>query len=251
MKIIAHRGASGEFPENSLLAFEQAITQQADAIELDVHYHDISQTFIIIHDVYLDKTTNGKGHYNDLSLAQLTKLSLGGEQKLVTLEQALIQIAGRALLNIELKTATDDKKQIELQLLKIKKLLSTACLKYGFTDDQFILSSFNHHIVYTSKKIMPHISTAALIAHSPLNNADFADALHCDFINPDINIINKALVSDARNKGYKVFVYTVDRIKEIELCLNLQVDGVFTNFPARTRAIINEHFRDNNEKIDN
>ncbi len=251
MKVIAHRGASGEFPENSLLAFEQAIVQQADGIELDVHFHDESQTFIIIHDAYLDKTTDGKGHFNDLSLAQLTALSLSGEQKLVTLEQALIQIAGRTLLNIELKTATDDQRQIELQLSALKKLLSTACLKYGFTDDKFILSSFNHHVVYTSKKIMPHINTAALIAHCPLNNADFADAIHCDFINPDINILNKAFVDDAKEKGYQVFVYTVDRIKEIELCQKLKVDGVFTNFPAKTRAIINGGIRENNEKIDN
>ena len=84
MKIIAHRGASGEFPENSLLAFEQAIQQKADGIELDVHFHDQSQQFIVLHDIYLDKTTNGQGHYNLYSIAKLTQLSLGQNQKLLT-----------------------------------------------------------------------------------------------------------------------------------------------------------------------
>jgi len=245
MKIIAHRGASGEFPENSLLAFEQAIVQQADGIELDVHFHVRSQTFIIIHDVYLDKTTDGKGHFNDHSLAQLKALSLGEDQQLVTLEQALIHIAGRALLNIELKTATDDKSQIQLQLAELQRLLNKACQKYDFSSEQFILSSFNHHVVHASKKMMPHISTAALIAHCPLNNADFANGLDCNFINPDFDIINEALVRDAKSKGYQVLVYTVDRIEAIQHCQQLEVDGVFTNFPANTRAIIRGEFRDN------
>ena len=58
MLVIAHRGASRRFPENSLLAFEQAILQAADGIELDVHFHPQSQQYIVLHDAYLEKTTN-------------------------------------------------------------------------------------------------------------------------------------------------------------------------------------------------
>ena len=49
MKIIAHRGASGEFPENSILAFEHAIIQQSDGIELDAQYHQLSGEFVLLH----------------------------------------------------------------------------------------------------------------------------------------------------------------------------------------------------------
>ena len=80
MKVIAHRGASGEYPENTLLAFKEAIKQQADGIELDIQYHH-SNHFVLLHDNYLEKTTNGKGSVNDYSLTNLQKLN----QKLVSI----------------------------------------------------------------------------------------------------------------------------------------------------------------------
>ena len=57
MKVIAHRGASGEFPENSLLAFEEAIKQQADGIELDAQYHQASGEFVLLHDSYVKRSS--------------------------------------------------------------------------------------------------------------------------------------------------------------------------------------------------
>ncbi len=55
MQVIAHRGASGEFTENSLLAFEQAILQGCDGIEFDVQFHQASGEFILLHDSYLNE----------------------------------------------------------------------------------------------------------------------------------------------------------------------------------------------------
>ncbi|MDG1752753.1 MAG: glycerophosphodiester phosphodiesterase family protein [Thalassotalea sp.] len=235
MKIIAHRGASGEFPENSLLAFEQAILQKADGIELDVHFHDESKQFIVLHDFYLDKSTNGQGHYNQHSIAELTQLSIGQEQLLITLSHALTIIAGRALVNIELKTISSDINIINTQLFALKSIINNAIRNDGFSSHQFVLSSFNHHILFHSAKIIPEIATAALIAHNPLDYACIAKDLKCFAINPAIDCLDQALIEDAHQRGLEVWVYTVDRIEEIELCQQLKVDAIFTNFPKNVR----------------
>ncbi|GAA6204792.1 glycerophosphodiester phosphodiesterase family protein [Thalassotalea sp. SU-HH00458] len=239
MKIIAHRGASGEFPENSILAFEQAILQEADGIELDVHFHSPSQQFIVLHDQYLDEITNAKGQINQYSLEQLTQLSLGQEQKLITLSQALTTIAGRTLVNIEIKSACSDISIVNLHLSALKSQINYAIKHLGFSSQQFVLSSFNHHIIKQSKLILPDIETAALIAHNPIEYASFAQKLKCLAINPAIECLEQALVTNAQQLGLKVWVYTVDREEDINFCRQINVDAIFTNFPKKVRDYIN------------
>lgn len=239
MKIIAHRGASGEFPENSLLAFEQAILQKADGIELDVRFHPHSQQFIVLHDSYLDNTTNSKGHFNQYSLAELTELSLGQEQRLITLSQALRTIAGRTLVNIEIKSNGSDTAIISAQLSALKSQINHAIEQYGFSAQQFVLSSFNHHIIEQSKCILPDIVTAALIAHNPIEYASFAKALKCSAVNPSIECLDQALVTNAHQLGLEVWVYTVDRQEDIDYCQQIKVDAIFTNFPKKVRNYLN------------
>ncbi|MFQ3288353.1 MAG: glycerophosphoryl diester phosphodiesterase, partial [Alteromonadaceae bacterium] len=118
MKVIAHRGASGEYPENTLLAFSEAIKQLADGIELDIQYH-YSNNFVLLHDNDLQKTTNGKGSVNDYSLGDLQQLDAGLGEFIPTLHQALELINGDCFVNIEVKTAVIDK----ASLLKIITLL--------------------------------------------------------------------------------------------------------------------------------
>jgi glycerophosphoryl diester phosphodiesterase len=239
MKIIAHRGASGEFPENSLLAFEQAILQEADGIELDVHFHTPSQQFIVLHDQYLDEITKAQGQINQYSLDELTQLPLGQKQKLITLSQALAAIAGRTLVNIEVKSACSDKSILNLHLSVLKSQIHHAIEQQGFSSQQFVLSSFNHHMIKQSKCILPDIATAALIAHNPLDVACFAKALKCTVINPAIECLDQALVTKAHQLGLKVWVYTVDRKEDIDFCQQINVDAIFTNFPKKVRNYLN------------
>ena len=72
MKIFAHRGVSGHYPENTLAAFEAALAMGCDGIELDVFA--VAQELVVIHDRQLQRTTNGSGHLEDYTLAQLQQL---------------------------------------------------------------------------------------------------------------------------------------------------------------------------------
>lgn len=237
--IIAHRGASGEFPENSLLAFEQAINQNADGIELDIQFHQASGEFIILHDRYLDKTTNGVGHYTEQSIEYLRELQLGQGQKLITLKEALSLIRGRTLVNVELKTSESCQIALSHQLVVLTKVINHAIKYDNFSAQQFIFSSFNHIALYQCMQQLPNFSRAALISHCPLNVKAVTNDCNASFINPDINCLNQAMVNDAHKLGLKVLVYTVDRKQDIQRCLEYGVDGIFTNFVQKSRQRLN------------
>jgi glycerophosphoryl diester phosphodiesterase len=238
MKIIAHRGASGEFPENSLLAFEQAIKQKADAIELDIHFHQASGEFIVIHDAYVDKTTNAQGHINQHSFNELQQLSLGKQQRIVTLAQALAIIDGKIDVNIEVKVSASSS-ALSMICQTLHTQLSNAVESNNFTVQQLIISSFNHQILLLCKQQMPQFTTAALIGHSPLDLALFTSKLNCRYLNIDIDSISTELITDAHQRGLIVWVYTVDRLEDIKHCFAHKIDGIFTNYPLRSRKFLN------------
>lgn len=237
--IIAHRGASGEFPENSLLAFEQAIIQGADGIELDIQYHQTSGEFVILHDSYVEKTTNGNGHFDKHSIKRLKQLNLGQGQKLTTLPEVLSLIDGRVFVNIELKTAESCPCILNQQLVKLAEIIASAISCNNFSTNQFILSSFNHVALKQCQLQLPTYTRAALFSHCPLSIDTMIASLDVTFINPDINCLNKSMVDSAHHLGYKVLVFTVDREQDIQRCLALGVDGIFTNFPRKSRQLLN------------
>lgn len=231
MKIFAHRGASGEFPENTLLAFEEAIKQGSDGIELDVQFHQASEAFIVLHDRYIKLDQQTK-HINELTLPQISQITLLPQQGICTLDQALRHINNRCVVNIEIKSASQGT-QLSKEITALKHLLTQLAEKHIISYDKLIISSFNHHVITQSSQQLPTIETAALIAGCPILYASFCSELSVAYLNVSAECLNKEIVQDAHQRGLKVFVYTVDLIDEIKLCLQLGVDGIFTNFPAR------------------
>src|SRR5512139_1614857 len=107
--VFAHRGASAHAPENTLAAFELALAQQADAIELDVKLSADGQV-MVIHDSSVDRTTNGHGKVQDMTLAELKALDAGSffnsqfaGEKIPTLNEVFEAMGKRTFINIELK----------------------------------------------------------------------------------------------------------------------------------------------------
>ncbi|NQZ22390.1 MAG: glycerophosphodiester phosphodiesterase [Colwellia sp.] len=239
MKIIAHRGASGEFPENTLLAFEQAIIQQADGIELDARYHHQSGQFLLLHDDYISDENGEEFHYNDITLSSLLTMTVGS-QPITTLGNALTAIDGRCLVNIELKVASTKSTDLKEITSALHLLFSNFIQKQHFCNSQLVISSFNHHLLARIDQEFPQLNTAALIACCPLQLAKFAQDLGAQSINPSINCLHNALIEDAHQKGIEVWVYVVDRKRDIARCLQLGVDAIFTNHPNRTKLIVEE-----------
>ncbi|GAA5215562.1 glycerophosphodiester phosphodiesterase [Corallincola platygyrae] len=223
MLVIAHRGASGYAPENSLTAIAKAIEMQVDAIEIDLHC--IEGELLVIHDRWLHRTTRASGQLRDYSLEALRQIDAGDGHPIPTLWEVLSLIDGQTDLNLELKC--------ENALLPTLKTLDRAVTEQNFTPGQFLISSFNHHLLNESVTIQPKYATGALTASCPIDYATFAQTLGCYAIHLDIDFVNQAFVKDAHQRGLKVFVYTVDEPADIAFLEELGVDGIFSNYPDR------------------
>ena len=228
MKIYAHRGASGYYPENTLLAFDKAIQMGADAIELDVH--NIEGELIVFHDRRIDHLTKHSGLLADLTLDEVQRLTIE-EQSIPSLWQVLNLVAGRCEVNIELKGFDTVKPLIKLY----PKALSTL----NFTPEDLLFSSFKHFELQQLKQHLPEARVAPLIDGVPLDLAQAATSLDAVAINLSLNFVNQAMVKNAHERGKLVNVYTVNHREDMQMLAEMGVDGIFTDYPDKAITFFN------------
>lgn len=230
MLIFAHRGASGVAPENTLLAIDTALNMRAPAIELDIHLCEGEP--IVIHDRRAERTTDGQGLIAQLSLIELQTFDAGAGQQVPTLWEALALISGRCILNLELKC--------EDCVEPVFQLLERAVSELHFQPNQFLISSFNHHLLKQWRQLTDRYLLGALTASCPISYAQFAENLGVDSVHVDLDVINQSMVNDARTRGLNIYVYTVDIPDDIRWLKGLGVDGIYTNYPDKAMAILSK-----------
>ncbi|MFY8327759.1 glycerophosphodiester phosphodiesterase [Pseudoalteromonas sp. ZZD1] len=229
MKIFAHRGASGNYPENTQSAIKAAVEIEVDGIEVDVQ--SCSDDYMIIHDTWLDRTTSGRGKVNKLTREQIQRFDAGNGEFVPTLSQLIDWVDNKTLVNLELKhTFSLDKFVAQIEASVTDNQLSR---------ENLLVSSFDHHQLMWLKQQLPWVKIGALTASIPINYAEFAQRLHAYSIHIDKNFINHEFVTDAKSRGLEVYAYTVDKQEDIEQMLEYGVDGIFTNYPCNTKMILN------------
>jgi len=132
----------------------------------------------------------------------------------------------RCDINIELK----GDKTVE----PIIDMLEVAIFRLNFDVHQFLISSFNHHLLQDLKQLWPEIHIAPIIACCPIEYAKFAQKMQAYSVHLDVDFVNQDFIDDAHQRGLKVFVYTVDEELDIKDMQRLGADGIFTNYPDRT-----------------
>ncbi|MCH7370858.1 glycerophosphodiester phosphodiesterase [Aeromonas sp. MR16] len=223
MQIIAHRGASGLAPENTLKAMALAIELGVSAIELDVQQAD--GELWVFHDRRLERCTDGHGVLAQQSRAYLARLDAGEGEHIPTLWQVMTLIAGRCELHIELKGAHTAE--------PVAALTRRAERELGFTPAQWVVSSFHHPELARFARLRPELRLGALTANLPLQHARFAEQLGAWSLNCDVDFVDAGLVADAHRRGLRVLVYTVDEPSDRDTLAAMGVDGIFTNRPDR------------------
>ncbi|WP_448565195.1 glycerophosphodiester phosphodiesterase [Thalassotalea ganghwensis] len=239
MLIIAHRGSSDQYPENSALALKKAIAEQADGIEIDIQYHQPSEQFIVFHDHGLNRLTGLAGRLIDYSLDEIKAMPLGLGQTILTLTDVFPLITTTSLkLNIELKIVTNCAKSLSEQISHLATALKKAIAQGQISEQQLLLSSSNHHAVAMCQQLIPNIDRAAIIAHCPLDYGKFAEPLEVVAIVQAIENLTQEFVDDIHNRNLECWVYTVDLPDNIKYCQQLGVDAIFTNTPQRSRLTL-------------
>ena len=224
--IIGHRGARGHAPENTLMGLDVGLKLGADWVEFDVQLHQ--GELLLMHDLRLERTTNGMGRVSDHSFAALRKLDAGKGQQIPTLQEALNLIDQRIGVNIELKTWNGTAAAAANVLRD--------WLDQGGAAEKILVSSFHLPELYEFRQLMPEIPVGALLCGVPLDWAGVAVELGASTLNLSDEFVDERLIADAHARGLKVWVYTVNHPDDMARLKALGVDGIFTDYPDRALA---------------
>lgn len=233
--VAAHRGASGERPENTLAAFERAVELGADFIELDIQLSRDGVP-VVIHDYELDRTTDGRGPVQAASLAELKNLDAGSwsdptwpAQRIPTLNEILSSFAGKTRFLIEIKTGPFDFAGIED---KVEQEISEAGLA-----DSVVVISFDHDLLRRLRRANPALATGALYGCRPADPVGLARAAGADLLMPHWAFVNGDDLQASRDAGLSVFTWTVDEPDVIRGLIGIGVDGIVSNWPDRVMEL--------------
>jgi glycerophosphoryl diester phosphodiesterase len=219
---IGHRGAKGYKPENTLSSIYKALEMGVSYLEIDVHYVD--GHLMVFHNSRLERTTNGVGYLEQQSFSYLRSLDAGEGQQIPTIEEVCEVIRARACLNIELRGASTAAPVTEF----VANLVES-----GWEKKSILVSSFNHREILEVKRRDQDIQTGALLNGLLIDDAKFAEALGAFSVHPSLEFIDQRFVDDAHARGLQVYVHTVNHPEDIHKMSQLDVDGVFTDFPER------------------
>ena len=235
---VAHRGASAQYPENTLLAFRRAIEQGVDALELDVHL-TADDELIIIHDSTLDRTTNGSGNVRDHSLQDVRQLDAGQGEKIPLLSE-VIQLACEAQIRlfVEIKGAT------EAEALAITESTVRA-LEAGSFLSQIILTSFSPSALLRAKAIQPEIST--MLDPSPQDGTltprqICTQALRAgaNCLSYDFRFLTPAIAAECQLTGLALWPWDPDEPEDMRQMIKLGVPGIITNRPDVLNKVLHD-----------
>lgn len=237
--IIAHRGASAYAPENTLAAFELALRQGADAIELDAKLTADGQV-VVIHDQTVNRTTEGSGRVKDLTLAELRKLDAGSHfdiafqgEPIPTLDEVFKAVGQLTHINVELTNYSsiyDDLPGKVAKLVKRHKLFR-----------RVIFSSFNPVALLRIRRLVPDapIGLLALPGRKGwLARSWFGRLLTYQSLNLELNDVTPALVKQTHRNGCYLYVYTINQARMMHQLFDMDVDGIFTDDPVLARQVL-------------
>ena len=230
LRKIAHRGASGRYPENTRLAFAKAIEAGADMIELDCQLSRDGHV-VVFHDERLNRVGRSRGTVRSKTLEQLKRLDIGvwrgrnfAGERILTLEEALDSIAGNADLCVEIKSYQDSALGIELKVLFIVS-------HYDYFE-RTTFSSFDYGVLARLRQLAPD-ANIGLIIGSPLqrNWLEAARGVSARSVHVQKEVATREVLAQAWEEGLDVYVWTVNDVHEMQALSGMGVQGLISDFP--------------------
>jgi glycerophosphoryl diester phosphodiesterase len=231
---IAHRGAAGTRPELTRPAFERALEIGVDMIELDVQLTR-DRALVVLHDRELGRTVRGHGPVRERTLAELCGLDAGAwfapeyaGARVPSLEEVLDLTAGKAALNVEIKSPEPDWDATADVLVAL--LTAARCL------DSTVISSFEMGALRAVRARSPTARLGVLWHAGELEPMwPLAETLEARSVHPQWTLVDAAVVEQARARGLAVIVWTVNDPAAIAQLAALGVDGIISDYPERLR----------------
>ena len=233
MLVIAHRGASGHAPENTLAAFKRAIALGAAFIETDLQLSRDSR-FVAIHDDTVNRTTNGQGKVHDLSLADLRRLDAGSwfgsefaGERIPTLEE-ILEFSKKydVVFYLELKPSGSWGGEHAL----------IGALRESGEIARTVVISFDAGILGALRRIEPTLMTGLLFDGQIDKPLERAVEIGARQLAVRSDLVTPALLTEARKKDLQVVCWTVNQPAHMRLLIEAGVDGIMSDYPDRLVA---------------
>jgi glycerophosphoryl diester phosphodiesterase len=235
--VIAHRGASGHAPENTLAAFERAIELGAGFIETDLHLTRDLQ-FIAIHDDMFERTTNGRGTVHDHALVEVRQFDAGQwfdrqfrGQRIPTLDE-ILAFGRRHDVVFYLDLKYDAAWGMHHALV--------AALRNAESTPRTVVISSDPGTLLALRKIDSSIMMGLIVNEKRPDVAKESLDVGARQICPRSTLVTPDLVEQAHKSDLHVIAWTVNSAEEMRAMIAAGVDGMMTNFPDRLRAVIED-----------
>jgi len=231
MKIYAHRGASHDFPEMTMVAYENAVKQGADGFECDLRLTK-DGVAVLWHDADLRRRANNDAVVHESTYTQLAAIY----PQIVTLDQFIdFGITEKKSLLLETKHPVPSRTEIENHVVQKLHKEAKRIEKAGI---DITVMSFSWFAVERVKQLDKSIALTYLIRETTPRLSVRYTSAHS--IGPGIAQLRKkpALAQQIKSAGKKLNVWTVDEPSDIILCRHLGVDNLITNRPAFAREVL-------------
>ena len=230
MLVIAHRGASGHAPENTLASFRRALDMGAAAVELDVH-QTLDHELVVAHDDDLKRCGRDKRRLKTLRWQEAAAIDVGSwfdkrfaAERLPRLEEVCDLLPSHVELHVELKHGSRVYPGIEERVVDLIR-------KRG-ASSRTVVSSFDHEALYMVRSLDAKARIGYLLGLTTLKTAwaEMRD-IAAESLNLSVRQALARTVKAARERGYKTLVYTVNTPMDRDRLAKLGVDGIFSNYP--------------------
>lgn len=240
-KIIAHRGSSGDSPENTMYAFRKAIADGADCIETDVRKTK-DGVLVLMHDASLKRVAHDEfANVNVVhsTYSEIKDIDISSEnypelpvQHIVKLSEVLELIKETGIeFNLEIKPSHETVGRLEYDVVEMVR-------QYG-VEDKILYSCFDHTILKSILTLNPDARVAPLYIDSINNIAQYAKALGACAVHPECeNVLLHGNFKAVREAGIDINVWTVNHSEDAKALVKAGATGLITNFPAKIRKAV-------------
>lgn len=253
-RVIGHRGACADAPENTLVSFAKAVEDGADVLEMDVHLTK-DKHVVVCHDETVDRTTNGAGRIADMTLAELKRLDAGfhfsgtgsaahtfrGKGVSIPTFDEVLAAFPQMPINVELKT--DHPELIEAFFAVLKR--------HGRADDVSVLVAGEKHALVKKIRqfgvgIVTGFSRKEVLLTLALNYVGLSawflkrcgKAIQLPAKEGRFDLVTPALMRAAHRAGIEVHAWTINDEMEMTRLIDMGVDGLFTDAPGVMRKLV-------------
>ncbi|MGD9482565.1 glycerophosphodiester phosphodiesterase family protein [Streptomyces sp. TRM70308] len=218
---VGHRGVMGVEPENTLRSFRRAEAEGLDVIELDLHLSKDGE-LVVMHDAAVDRTTDGTGRVDELTLAELRGLDAGLGERVPVFEEVVDAV--RAPLQAEIKDAAAAR-------------VLAGVIRRRALHERVSVISFHDAALRETRELLPTVPLALVTGRSTPTAPERAALLGARTVSCELRHLDAATVERCHAAGIAVLSWTVNTPAELSRARELGLDGVVTDLPAIRRAV--------------